>query len=94
MEILESVYADDTTTRYDELHYRWDKLIHIDLRFYIDGNRPIKSDILFNEEILWERGNKSIAVVKEFCARFIQENIYTVKNNITLELVECKHRLT
>ena len=93
MEILESVYTDDTTTRYDILHYRWDKLIHIDLKFYIDGNWPIKADILFDEEILWERGNKSIALVKEFSARFIQENIYTVKNNITLELVECNETL-
>ena len=90
MEILESVYTDDTVERYDQLNFRWDKLIHIDLRFYIDGIYVLKADVLFSEEILWERGSRSIELIKEFSARFIQENVFKRGKGITLELIECK----
>jgi hypothetical protein len=85
--LLETIYREPNIERYNTLCYRWDRLIHIDFSFHIDGKYEDNLDILFNEEILWERENQGISQMKEFCARFILENI---KNNITLDFVECK----
>jgi hypothetical protein len=48
-----------------------------------------KVDVLFREEILWDRGSKGVELIKEFSARFIMENIFKRGRGITLELIEC-----
>jgi len=54
----------------------------------VNGNIKIL-DFLVKEEILWERNNNSIPIIKQFCLLFLIDKIFKKKRNS--EEYELKH---